>query len=130
MKKLENWVPIIIFIVFVSIAGFSLYKFLRYGEIDGAGILFSFIIVSYFFNFLNWGNHHGGKAKDEKEKSIEAKSTKASYFILMILAGLTLFISEGVSNLSEMENYPLLIVVGLTFITLPITEYVYKRKLK
>ena len=130
MKKSKSWVPFIIFLVFIVISGFTLFKFLRYGEIDGAGILFSFIVLSYLFNYLNWGDHHGGKAKDEVEKQIEAKSTKVSYFILMILAGIILFVSEGVSNLNELENYPLLIVVGLTFIILPLTEFIYKRKLK
>ena len=130
MKKSKSWVPFIIFLVFIVISGFTLFKYIRYGEIDGAGILFSFIVLSYLFNYLNWGDHHGGKAKDAVEKQMEAKSTKVSYFILMILAGIILFVSEGVSNLNELENYPLLIVVCLTFIILPITEYVYKRKLK
>lgn len=48
----------------------------------------------------------------------------------MILSGLILFISEGVTNLNDIENFPLLIVVGLTFVTLPITEFVYSRKYK
>jgi hypothetical protein len=48
----------------------------------------------------------------------------------MILAGLILFISEGVSNLNDIENYPLLIVVGLTFVTLPIIEFIFAKKFK
>ena len=48
----------------------------------------------------------------------------------MIMACLILFISEGVSNLNDMKNYPLLLVVGLTFVTSPIIEFVYSRKFK
>ncbi|KIL79110.1 hypothetical protein SD77_3911 [Bacillus badius] len=48
----------------------------------------------------------------------------------MILSGLILFISEGTGNFNEIDNYPLVIVVGLTFITVPITEFVYSKKYK
>lgn len=50
--------------------------------------------------------------------------------MLIILAGLILFISEGVVNLKDIEDYPLLIVVGLTIVTLPITEFIYSKKFK
>ena len=53
MKKSKSWVPFIIFLVFIVISGFTLFKYIRYGEIDGAGILFSFIVLSYLFNYLN-----------------------------------------------------------------------------
>ncbi len=49
--------------------------------------------------------------------------------MLIILAGLILFISEGVVNLKDIEDYPLLIVVGLTIVTLPITELYIQRSL-
>ena len=58
------------------------------------------------------------------------KSAKVSYFVLMVLAAIILFVSEGVTKISDIDNYPLLIVVGLTFVTLPITEFFYIKKLK
>ena len=103
---------------------------MRFGIIDGGSIFFSFLALSYFFNWLNWGNHEGGGEKDELDRHIESQSAKIGYFVLMILSGLILFISDGVSNLLDIKNYPLLIVVGLTFVTLPITEFVYSRKYK
>jgi hypothetical protein len=35
---------------------------------------------------------------------------------------------EGTVSFSEIDNYPLLIVVGLTFVTVPITRFIYSRK--
>ncbi|WP_198135830.1 hypothetical protein [Pontibacillus chungwhensis] len=64
------------------------------------------------------------------EHHIETQSTKISYYVLMILSGLILFVSEGVGDLSNIENYPLLIVVGLTFVVQPLTAFIYSRKYK
>lgn len=64
------------------------------------------------------------------DRHIELKSAKLSNFILMIFAALVLFISEGLVDFKDIDNYPLLIVVGLTFVTLPITELFYFKKLK
>lgn len=123
-------IGILAFVVFIIIVGFSLYKWVRFGTIDGSSIFFSFIALSYFFNWITWGDHEGGGEKDELDRHIETQSAKIGYFVLMILSGFILFTSEGVSNLNNIENYPLLIVVGLTFITLPITEFIYSRKYK
>jgi hypothetical protein len=130
MDKSRATIAVLAFIVFGILVGFTLYKYLRFGTIDGGAVFFSFIVLSYFFNWLNWGDHEGVGDKDELDKHIETQSAKIGYFVLMILAGLILFISEGVSNLNDIENYPLLIVVGLTFVTLPITEFIYSKKFK
>jgi len=61
---------------------------------------------------------------------IMAQSAKIGYFVLMILSALILFISEGTGDFSQINNYPLLLVVGLTFVILPITEFFYSRKYK
>lgn len=130
MNKSKNTIAILVFIVFLLIAGFTLYKWIRYGTIDAAGIFFSFLALSYFFNSLNWGHHEGGGEKDELDRHIETQSAKIGYYVLMVLSGLILFISEGTGNFNEIENYPLVIVVGLTFVTVPITEFIYAKKFK
>ncbi|ATP41024.1 hypothetical protein CSE16_13730 [Solibacillus sp. R5-41] len=130
MNKSKKIIVVLTFILFCTLAGITIYRWLRYGTIDGNSIFFSFIALSYFFNSLVWGNHEGAKEKDELDKHIETQSAKIGYFVLMILSGLILFISEGVTNLNDIENFPLLIVVGLTFVTLPITEFVYSKKYK
>lgn len=130
MDKSRKIIAVLAFIIFVILVGFAIYKYVRFGTIDGGAVFFSFIALSYFFNWLNWGDHDGGGEKDELDKHIETQSAKIGYFVLMILAGLILFISEGVSNLNDIENYPLLIVVGLTFVTLPIIEFIFAKKFK
>ncbi|MER2007836.1 MAG: hypothetical protein ABS939_10345 [Psychrobacillus sp.] len=130
MNKSKSIIAILAFIVFLSIVGFSLYKWVSFGTIDAAGIFFSFLALSYFFNWLNWGHHEGGGEKDELDRHIETQSAKIGYYVLMILSGLILFISEGTGNFNNIDNYPLVIVVGLTFVTVPITEFIYSKKYK
>ncbi|MGG2081718.1 hypothetical protein [Lysinibacillus pakistanensis] len=130
MDKSKKLVGIIVLIVFCTFVSYTLYKWLRFGTIDGGSIIFSFIALSYLLNWLNWGDHNGAKDKDELERHIETQSAKVGYYVLMIMACLILFISEGVSNLNDMKNYPLLLVVGLTFVTSPIIEFIYSRKFK
>lgn len=130
MDKSKKRIAVLAFVVFCTLAGVTLYRWVRFGTIDGGSIFLSFLALSYFFNWLTWGDHEGGREKDELGRYIESQSAKIGYFVLMILAGLILFISEGVTNLNDIENYPLLIVVCLTFITLPVTEFIYSRKYK
>ncbi|WP_342540364.1 hypothetical protein MHI39_23815 [Heyndrickxia sp. FSL K6-6286] len=130
MSKTKSIIAILVFIAFLSIVGFSLYKWVSFGTIDAAGIFFSFLALSYFFNWLNWGHHEGGGEKDELDRHIETQSAKIGYYVLMILSGLILFISEGTGNFKHINNYPLVVVVGLTFVTVPITEFIYSKKYK
>lgn len=130
MKKIDKWVGYIVFLVFLIIAGYGVYQWVRFRFIDGAAILLSFLIFSYLINWINWGNHNGGSSEDEKKRQVEMKSAKVSYFVLMVLSAIILFVSEGVTKISDIENYPLLIVVGLMFVTMPIMELFYLKKIK
>lgn len=130
MDKTKKMISVLVLIFFLSIAAFSFYKWIRFETIDAGSIFFSFLALSYFFNLLNWGHHEGGGKKDELDRHIETQSAKIGYYVLMILSGLILFISEGTGNFNNIDNYPLLIVVGLTFITVPITEFIYTKKYK
>lgn len=130
MKNIEKSVTIIVFIAFFIVVAYGIYDWAQNDHINGAAILTSFIILSYLINWMNWGNHNGGSPKNEAEQQVVAKSAKVSYYVLMVLAATILFISEGVTNIIDIENIPLLIVVGLTFVVLPITEFIYMKKLK
>lgn len=130
MDKTKRAIAVLVFILFLSITGFSLYQWIRFETINAGSIFFSFITLAYFFNWINWGHHERGVEKDELDKHIEAQSAKIGYYVLMILSGLILFISEGTGNFNYIDNYPLLIMVGLTFVTVPITEFIYSRKYK
>ncbi|MBU9722760.1 MULTISPECIES: hypothetical protein [Bacillaceae] len=105
------------------------YNWLVNETIYSANILFSFILLSTVLNFLNMKEFDKNEA-DELDQHVKTQSARIGYYVLMILAGLILFISEGTSNLNDIENYPLLLVVGLTLIIQPITEFLYARKYK
>jgi len=130
MNKHNKVITLAAFLAFLAIVGYGFYQWLRYTYIDSSAIFFGFLMLSYLINWITWGEHDGGGEKDEMDRHIEMKSAKVSYFVLMILAALVLFISEGFVDFKDMDNYPLLIVVGLTFITLPIIEFIYSKKLK
>ena len=130
MNKINKGVTLIVFLALLAIVGYGIYQWLRFNYIDSSAIFFSFLALSYLVNWVTWGEHNGGGEKDEMDRHIELKSAKLSYFILMILAALVLFSSEGFADFKDIDNYPLLIVVGLTFVTLPITEFFYSKRLK
>jgi len=118
-------------VFFCAFVSFTLYRWVRFGIIDGGSIIISFISLSFLFNWLNSGNHNGIKEdKDELDKHIEAHSAQIGYYALMIVACLILFVSEGVSNLNDMKNYPLILVVGLAFVIAPIIEFFYSKKVR
>ncbi|MEH6941369.1 hypothetical protein [Bacillus sp. JJ722] len=127
MKKI---VAIIMAIVVVGVVAFGLYRWFNDGVIDAGAIFASGILLSYLFNWINWGDHDGGVSKDELEQHIKTQSAKIGYFVLMVLAAVILFVSEGTGNFNEMTNLPLIILVALTFVVLPLTEFFYARKYK
>lgn len=110
------------------VLGYAAFRWGRYEMMDVNTILLGSIAVSYLFNSLTWGDINGENAKDELDQHIKTQSAKIGYFVLMALSFLILFISEGTSNLNEIKNVPLVIVVCLTFIVLPVTEFIYSRK--
>lgn len=130
MEQTKRFAIVISIVTLLAILGKSIYGYVRYEQIDGAAIFFGFLALSYVFNALTWGDLEGKKDKDELEQHIETQSSKIGYYTLMVLSGLILFVSEGVGNLSDIKNFPLLLVVGLTFVVQPITAFAYSRKYK
>ncbi len=76
------------------------------------------------------GATRSGGEKDELDRHIQTQSAKIGYYVLMVLSGIILFVSEGTGNLNNVDNYPLLLVVCLTFITVPVTEFIYSKRYK
>ncbi|MFJ5564379.1 hypothetical protein [Lysinibacillus xylanilyticus] len=72
------------------------------------------------------GKHEG--EKDEMEKHITLLSSKISYYLLLLLMLIVLIVSEKVIALNDIKNIPLVIVIGLAWITMPITEFVVSKK--
>lgn len=100
-----------------------LYSWFHSQLIDGITLFFSFIFLHLVFKELTWGlREEGVTEEDELDKHIKSQSSKISYYFLLISSFTILYF------FSDSNNYPLIVVVGLIFVTLPITEFVYSRK--
>jgi hypothetical protein len=128
--KLKKVSIIVSSILLFFVIGFGGYKWFAAGEIDGNTIFAASIAIAYLFNSLTWGNPQGKEEKDELDLHITAQSAKIAYVVLMILSVAILFASEGVFDLKDIKNIPLLLVVCLTFVVWPVTEFFYARKYK
>ncbi|SER80219.1 hypothetical protein [Salipaludibacillus aurantiacus] len=129
MSETKKFLVPISFILLVVVSGLSLYTWVHLHTFYTASILLIFVHLSVFFHVLNLRDPESGNRNDSKAHLIENQSGKIAYLILMISAGLILIISEGV-NANNIENIPLLMVVGLALIIQPITEFFYARKYK
>ncbi|MED1799719.1 hypothetical protein [Brevibacillus porteri] len=129
MKKFN---VIVSSILLLAIAGHGGYRWARYEMLDVSTIIFGCIALSYLLNSITWGDYEGGKysESDELDKHIKTQSARIGYYALMVLSAAVLFLSEGVTALNDIQNIPLAVVVGLTFIVAPITEFFYSRKFR
>ncbi|EGA90204.1 hypothetical protein GPDM_06650 [Planococcus donghaensis MPA1U2] len=129
--KTEKKVSLICSIVLiVAIGGFGIYEWLMKDLITASTIFFLFLGIGFFFQSLTWGDlegKHEGE-KDELEKHITLTSSKVSYYLLLVLMVVVLILTERVTALNDIQNIPLVIVIGLAFVTLPITEFVVSKK--
>ncbi|MBK3494930.1 hypothetical protein JFL43_08655 [Viridibacillus sp. YIM B01967] len=128
MESAQKKLVVVTFMIAILVVGYTIVKWIRFDSISISAIFFSFITVSYFLTALTWGNHTSKKGSDELGKHIKAQSSKIAYYVLMFATGAVLFISEGTQSFNQITNYPLMIVVGLTFVVLPMTEFIYSRK--
>ncbi len=114
----------------IAIGGFGIYEWIVKDTINASTIFFTFLGVGFLFQSITWGEmegKHEGK-KDELEKHITLLSSKVSYYILLILMIIVLILSERVTAMNDIENIPLVIVIGLAFVTLPIIEFFISMK--
>ena len=112
-------------VLIIAIGGFGLYEWVVKDTINASTIFYVFLGIGFLFQSITWGEmdgKHEGK-KDELEKHITLVSSKVSYYVLLILMVIVLFLSERVTALNDIENIPLVIVIGLAFVTLPIIEF-------
>ena len=117
-------------VLIIAIGGFGLYEWIEKDTINASTIFFVSLGIGFLFQSITWGEmdgKHEGK-KDELEKHITLISSKVSYYVLLILMVIVLFLSERVTALNDIENIPLVIVIGLAFVTLPIIEFFISMK--
>lgn len=117
-------------LVIILVGGYGLYEWISQEELKASTIFYVCIGIGFLFQSLTWGEINGKyeEKKDDLEKQITFLSAKISYYILFVLMILVLFVSERVFALDAIDNIPLVIVIGLAWITLPITEFVVSKK--
>lgn len=117
-------------VLIIAIGGYGLYEWFAKGIVNASTLFFVSLGISFFFQSITWGEmdgKHEGE-KDEMEKYISLQSSKVSYFILLFVMLIVLVVSEKAAPMNDMNNIPLVIVIGFAMITLPITEYVVGKR--
>jgi hypothetical protein len=114
----------------MAIGGFGIYEWLSKDIIKASTLFFLFLGIGFFFQSITWGEMDGKHEakKDELEKHITLLSSKISYYLLLGLMIIVLLLSERVTAMNDIRNIPLVIVIGLAWITMPITEFVVSKK--
>src|SRR5690606_4918044 len=117
-------------VLITAIGGYGIYEWFTKEVINASTLIFLFLGIGFLFQSITWsemeGKHEGDK--DELEKHITLLSSKISYYVLLILMIIVLVVSERVIAINDIKNIPLVIVIGLAWITMPITEFVVSKK--
>lgn len=117
-------------VLIIAIGGFGIYEWITKEIINASTLFFVFLGVGFLFQSVTWGEMDGKheREKDELEKHITLLSSKISYYLLLLLMIIVLVVSEKVFAMNDIKNIPLVIVIGLAWITMPITEFVVSKK--
>ncbi len=117
-------------VLITAIGGYGIYEWTTKEIINASSLFFVFLAIGFFFQSITWGEMDGKheKEKDELEKHITLLSSKISYYVLLLLMIIVLVVSERVTAMNDIKNIPLVIVIGLAWITMPITEFVVSKK--
>ena len=117
-------------VLIIAIGGFGIYEWFAKEIVNASTLFFVFLGIGFFFQSITWGEMDGKheENKDELEKHISLLSSKISYYLLLLLMVIVLIVSERVIALNDIKNIPLVIVIGLAWITMPITEFVVSKK--
>jgi len=117
-------------VLIIAIGGFGIYEWITKEIITASTLFFLFLGIGFLFQSITWGEMDGKSEgeKDEMERHISLLSSKISYYVLLLLMIIVLITSERVTAMNDIKNIPLVIVIGLAWITMPVTEFVVSRK--
>jgi uncharacterized membrane protein len=124
LKKIKLATCIIITLV---ILGFTFYKWVTNEHIGKNELITIAMILSMLFSAVTWSSsrEEGVTEDEELGRYIILRSAKISYFLLTIII-LIIFVVEEL--VFKVENTALLLVLCLSIIILPLTEYLIARK--
>jgi uncharacterized membrane protein len=105
-----------------------LYQWINGMEVGYNEIIAIGVSLSAFFSAITWGSIEDGDGPTQKEELgqyITQKSAKISYFILVVVMFVLLFVDQMVTHT---ENITLMIALMLAIVILPATEFVISRR--
>ncbi len=117
-------------VVIIAIGGYGIYEWVTREILTVSTIFFVFMGFGFLFQSLTWGELDGKNEgeKDEMEKQITYISAKISYYVLLVMMIIVLIVSERVTSMNDIKNIPLVIVIGLAWITMPVTEFIVSKR--
>ncbi|MHA6250893.1 hypothetical protein [Oceanobacillus sp. CAU 1775] len=108
--------------------GFSIYKILTGQEVGFQEVVAMGMLLMVFFSAITWGSKEekdGILVDEELGQKITEKSSKISYFILMVIILVAVAADQWVNGT---VNVFLLAVLGLAMVVLPLVEFLVARK--
>lgn len=126
--KTKHIAAIIFGVTALIVIGYTIYKVVTGKEIGLNEIVVSGTVIMMFLSALTWGNDRdddGIRQDEELGQIIKEKSSKIGYFVL------TLFIFLAVAAekiMYDTTNMFLLLLLGLSMVTLPLIEFFVAKK--
>mgnify|MGYP001237749650 CR=1 FL=1 len=110
------------------VIGYSIVKIINGGDFGFNEITTISILLAMFFSAITWGDkeeNDGVFVGDELGKKITEKSSKISYYILLVVLLIAVTADQIVN---ETNNIFLLAALGLGMIILPLVEFLVAKK--
>ena len=112
------------------VIGYTIFKIITGKEVGYNEVMTIGILLMAFFSAITWGNKEekdGILPEEELGQRITEKASKISYFILVFLILIAVFVDELVNGTI---NVFLLGILALSMILLPFVEYLYSLRFK
>lgn len=119
---------IIIATAALIVIGYSIVKIINGGDFGFNEITTISILLAMFFSAITWGDkeeNDGVFVGDELGQKITEKSSKISYYILLVVLLIAVAADQIVN---ETNNIFLLAALGLGMIILPLVEFLVAKK--
>lgn len=110
------------------VIGYSIVKIINGGDFGFNEITTISILLAMFFSAITWGDkeeNDGVFVGDELGQKITEKSSKISYYILLVVLLIAVAADQIVN---ETNNIFLLAALGLGMIILPLVEFLVAKK--
>lgn len=121
---------IIIGTTILIVIGYSIFKITAGKEVGFQEVIVIGTLLMMFFSAITWGNKEekdGILPEEELGQRITEKSSKISYFILVVLILIAVLVDELINGTI---NVFLLGILALSMILLPFVEYLYSLRFK